>query len=265
MTGIIITGAAGRMGRSLLKCAANVKGLRVIAAVEKPGDPSIGRDAGALAGQEASGLLVADDLSTAPRADVLIDFSFHTAAAANAGLAVRRHMAVVLGTTGLTEEESKAVKRAAKRIPIVWAPNMSLGVNVLFALAGKAASILGLGYDVEITEIHHKHKKDAPSGTALKLAEEVASARKQTLAGVAVYGRHGQTGERPAGQIAVHAIRMGDVVGDHTVYLATEGERLELTHRTTNRDALAVGALRAAMWIKGKKPGLYSMKDVLGL
>ena len=142
---------------------------------------------------------------------------------------------------------------------------MSLGVNVLLALVSKAAAMLDLRYDVEITEVHHKHKKDAPSGTALKLAEAVATARKQKLANVTVYGRSGQTGERPAGQIAIHAVRMGDVIGDHTVCLATDGERIELTHRASSRDAFAVGALRAALWIKGKKPGMYSMKDVLGL
>ncbi|MEI6970245.1 MAG: 4-hydroxy-tetrahydrodipicolinate reductase [bacterium] len=265
MTGVIITGAAGRMGRAMIRCSSDIKGLRIVGAVERPGDPAIGRDAGTVAGMEPSGVTVFDNLGAIPPADVLIDFSVHTAAAANVALAVRRHMAVVLGTTGLTESEGKLVRKAAKHTPVVWAPNMSLGVNLLFALVNRAAATLGLNYDVEITEVHHKHKKDAPSGTALKLAEEVAAGRKQKLDNVAVYGRRGQTGERPAGQIAIHAIRMGDVVGDHTVCLATEGERLELTHRATSRDALALGALRAAMWVKGKKPGLYSMRDVLGL
>ena len=265
MTGIIIAGAAGRMGHALLRCMADSKNLRLVAALERADDPSIGRDAGTIAGLEKSDVIITDDFATAPQADVLIDFSSRSATAENAKIAARRGIAMIVGTTGLDEKESAAINKASRNIPIVWSPNMSLGVNVLFALVSRAAATLGTRYDVEITEIHHKHKKDAPSGTALKLAEAVATARKQKLSDVAVYGRHGQTGERPDGQIAVHAIRMGDVVGDHTVCLATDGERLELTHRATSRDAFAAGALRAAMWIKGKEPGLYSMKDVLGL
>lgn len=265
MTRIVIAGAAGRMGHALLRCAAGFRSLRVVGALDKPGDPSIGRDTGTIAGLDRSDVIVTDNLAAAPGADVLVDFSSHAATAEHAVDAARLGLAMVIGTTGLNENESAAIRNASKLVPVVWAPNMSLGVNVLFALVSKAAATLGLEYDVEITEVHHRHKKDAPSGTALKLAEEVAAARKQRIADAAIYGRRGQTGERPAGQIAVHAIRMGDVVGDHTVSLAADGERLELAHRATSRDAFAIGALRAALWIKGKKPGLYSMKDVLGL
>jgi len=186
-------------------------------------------------------------------------------AAANARAAAGLGMAMVLGTTGLDESETAAVKQAAEKIPVVWSPNMSLGVNVLFALARQAAGILGVRYDVEIVEAHHKHKKDAPSGTALRLAHEVAAGRNQDFEAAAVYGRRGQTGERPAGQIAIHSLRLGDVVGDHTISFAVDGERLELSHHATSRDAFAVGALRAAMWVAGRKPGLYDMRDVLGM
>jgi len=265
MTEVIIAGSAGRMGCALIRCAKDVKDLCVVAAVERPGDPSIGRNAGTVAGITGADVNITDDLTASPRADVLIDFSSRSATVVHAKIAAKRGIAMVVGTTGLDAKEGAAIRQAAKRVPIVWSPNMSLGVNVLFALVSRAASTLGLSYDVEITEAHHKHKKDAPSGTALRLAEETAAARRQKLADVAVYGRSGQTGERPVGQIAIHAIRMGDVVGDHTVCFATDGERLELTHRASSRDAFAVGALRAAVWLKGKKPGLFSMKDVLGL
>lgn len=265
MTGIIIAGAAGRMGRILLRCAQEFDNLRIVAALERPGDPSVGKNAGTLAGLDKPGVVISDDFTAAPQADVLIDFSARSSTVEHARIAAGRGIGMIIGTTGLDDKEAAAVRKATKRIPIVWSPNMSLGVNVLLALVSKAAAMLDLRYDVEITEVHHKHKKDAPSGTALKLAEAVATARKQKLSNVAIYGRSGQTGERPAGQIAIHAVRMGDVIGDHTVCLATDGERIELTHRASSRDAFAVGALRAALWIKGKKPGMYSMNDVLGL
>jgi len=265
MTGIVITGAAGRMGGALIRCAAAFKDLRVVGATEQDGNQAVGRDAGAVAGIGEIGVKIGETFETAPRGSVVIDFTAHAATAANARLASELGIAMVIGTTGLTDAEGEAVKRAAKKIPIVWAPNMGLGMNVLFALVRKAAETLGMRYDVEIVETHHRHKKDAPSGTALRLAGEVAAARKQDLKAVAAYGRNGQTGERPVGQIAIHALRMGDIVGDHTVSFAVDGERIELSHRATSRDAFAVGALRAAMWVAGRKPGLYDMHDVLGL
>jgi 4-hydroxy-tetrahydrodipicolinate reductase len=196
---------------------------------------------------------------------VAVDFTFHTAVPGNAAAAAAAGTALVIGTTGLDEAETAAVGKAAGKIAIVHAPNMSLGVNLLFALAGRAAEALGLEYDVEIVETHHRHKKDAPSGTALKLGECVALGRGQKLAQVVVHGREGQTGERPRGQIGMHAVRAGAVVGDHTVLFASEGERVELTHRAISRDTFAMGALRAAQWAVGRPAGLYDMKSVLEL
>jgi len=265
MTRILIAGAAGRMGLALIRCASHFKDLRVVAAIDKPGDPAIGKNAGALAGIGDTDVVIADNMKITAGAEVMVDFSFHTATTDNARKAADLGLGMVIGTTGLSDEETQAVKKASERIPIVWAPNMSLGVNVLFSLVSRAAEALGLRYDVEIIEAHHKHKKDAPSGTALQLAKEVAIARNQDLNTAAVYGRHGQTGARPDGQIAIHSVRMGDIVGDHTVNFSVDGERLELSHRATSRDAFAVGALRAAMWVARRKPGLYNMQDVLGL
>jgi len=198
-------------------------------------------------------------------AAVLVDFSFHTNVPVTAQAAAAAGRALVLGTTGLTPSEEQAIRAAAGVIPVVWAPNMSLGVNVLFALVKQAAATLGLDYDVEIDETHHRFKKDAPSGTALRLAERIAEGRNQSLGDVACYGRKGISGERPKGEIAIHALRMGDVVGDHTVTFGVAGERVELTHKASSRDAFAMGALRAAQWAAGRKPGLYDMSDVLGL
>ena len=265
MTRLVIAGAAGRMGRTLIRYAATFEELRIVGALEKAGDPALGQDAGILAGVGPMGLIILDDPRTLPAADALIDFTFHSAAPAHAALAAERRLALILGTTGLAADEEAAVRTAAKRIPVVWAPNMSLGVNVLFALVRRAAETLGLRYDVEVTEAHHRHKKDAPSGTALRLAREVAEARGQAFDRVAVYGRKGLTGERASGEIAIHALRMGDIIGDHTVSFAVDGERLDLSHRATSRDAFAMGALRAAAWAAGRQPGLYDMQDVLGL
>jgi 4-hydroxy-tetrahydrodipicolinate reductase len=172
---------------------------------------------------------------------------------------------MVIGTTGLDAAETRAVHEAARKIPIVWAPNMSLGVNLLFALVEQTSRTLGMDYDIEIIETHHRRKKDAPSGTALRLGEKAAQGRGQSLESAVTHGRCGITGDRPRGQIGMHAMRAGDAIGDHTVLFATDGERLELSHRATNRDAFAAGALRAAVWVAGRTPGLYDMKDVLGL
>jgi len=266
MTTIAIVGAAGRMGQALVRCAPRVPGLQVVAAVDRADHPQLGTDAGRLAGAAELGVrLSADVRAAAALADVLIDFSAHQAAPATAELAASLGKALVLGTTGLSDAEAAAVRAQTARIPIVWSPNMSLGVNVLFALARKAAATLGLDYDVEIVEAHHHHKKDAPSGTALGLAQEAAAGRGQNLKDVACYGRAGLVGERPRGQIGLHAVRGGDIVGDHTGYFAAESERLELTHRAGSRDCLALGALKAAAWVNGRGPALYTMKDVLGL
>jgi 4-hydroxy-tetrahydrodipicolinate reductase len=265
MNRIVIAGAAGRMGQALVRCVASSTDLQLAGATEMPGHPALGQDAGLLAGSGKSNVPVTEDLAAVLReADTLIDFTFHAAVPKNLQLAGDLSKAAVVGTTGLSEEEEAVVKGAAKGIPVVWAPNMSLGVNLLFALTQRAAAILGLDYDIEIVEMHHRHKKDAPSGTALRLAEAAAEGRNQELRDVATYGRFGITGERERGQIGIHAIRGGDVVGDHTAIFATECERVELTHRASSRDTFARGALRAAAWVKGRKPGLYDMQDVLG-
>jgi 4-hydroxy-tetrahydrodipicolinate reductase len=266
MIKVAIVGAAGRMGQALVRCSKVVTGMQVVAAVDTAACPLCGKDSGLIAGIGENGIKITHDLAAAVKdADILIDFSFHENVPVTVALATRHKKGVVIGTTGLNPEERAAVDEAARVIPIVWAPNMSVGVNLLFALVEQAARALGLDYDVEITEAHHKFKRDAPSGTALRLGEKVAQGRNQNLRDVAVFGREGLGGERPRGEIGIHAIRAADIVGEHTVLFATEGERVELTHRATSRDALAKGALQASLWLAGKKPGLYDMQNVLGL
>ena len=264
MTSIAILGAAGRMGQTLIRCAPRVPGLKVAAALESAGHAALGQDAGLLAGVGPLGVTI----TTGPArgANVVIDFTFHTAAPANLAAAVAARQAVVLGTTGLTEAEQAAIRKAAEQIPVVWAANMSLGINVLLDLVRRAAALLEAdAYDAEIVEMHHRLKKDAPSGTALALADAVAQGRSVALKDVVCHGREGITGERSRGQIGMHALRGGDVVGDHTVIFAAEGERIELSHRASSRESFAMGALRAAAWVHGRKPGLYNMRNVLGL
>lgn len=266
MTRIAVIGAAGRMGQALVRCSRQTKDLQLVAAVDQASCPVIGKDAGLIAAAGETGVPITSDLAAAARAaDTIIDFSFHEVVPLTVVQAAAQKKAVVIGTTGLNPDERSAVERAAKTIPIVWAPNMSLGVNLLFTLVERAAKALGLDYDVEITEAHHRFKKDAPSGTALRLGERVAESRGQVFRDVAVFGRAGLSGERPRGQIGLHALRAADIIGDHTVLFATEGERVEISHRATTRDAFAKGALRAAGWIANQPPGLYDMLDVLGL
>lgn len=263
MMTIAILGAAGRMGQMLLRCAKQFPNLRVTGACEQPQHPALGQDAGLLAGSGELGVRLSD---TWPAdAAVVIDFTFHTAVTANLQCAVANRQAVVLGTTGLSEEEKRCVTEAATTIPVVWAPNFSLGVNLLLDLVQRAAAVLGPAYDAEIIEMHHRLKRDAPSGTALGLAAALAAGRDIDLNAVAVYGREGITGERPRGEIGIHALRGGDVVGDHTVIFAADGERIELAHKASSREAFANGALHAAAWLEHKPAGLYSMRDVLGL
>lgn len=262
---LVILGAGGRMGQALIRCAARQPDLGLVGAVEAEHYPLLGKDAGIVAGIADIGVaLTADGRKVFHKADVLIDFSFPSATARHATIAAELKKPAVIGTTGLSPAEAEAVRKAAAHIAIVWTPNMSLGVNLLFALCRKAAGALR-DYNVEIIETHHRHKKDAPSGTALRLAEAVAAARSLKLEETAVYGRQGQVGERPAEQIGIHAVRAGDVVGDHSVLFAAEGERLELTHRASNRDCFATGALCAAEWLVSRPPGLYSMLDVLDI
>ena len=263
---IAILGAAGRMGQNLLRCACKLDGCQVVAAVERPDHPAVGAPVKEISGIRSERL--SDSLryteNWPEEAEAVIDFTFHTCVNENVENAVANNQAYVLGTTGLSDEEKRAVFAAAEQIPIVWAPNMSLGVNLLLELVRRAASVLGPDYDVEIVETHHRLKKDAPSGTALGLAEAAAEGRGVKLADVACYGRKGITGERPRGEIGIHALRGGAVVGDHTVAFIADEECVEITHKASSREAFASGAMRAAQWLLGRKPGIYSMRHVLG-
>jgi 4-hydroxy-tetrahydrodipicolinate reductase len=264
MVKVVVTGAAGRMGRENVRLVLATPGLSLHGAVERPG-AAIGQDAAALAGLPAAGVKVVDALAAAlPGADVLIDFTHFEASAAHAEACAAAGVAAVIGSTGFTPEARARVAAAARRVPVLLSPNMSLGVNVLFELVKQAAAVLGDAYDVEIVELHHKKKKDAPSGTAVKLAEVAAEALHRDPTRDLTYARHGMIGERPAREIGVQTVRGGDIVGEHTVYFCGEGERLELTHRATAREQFARGAVRAAGWLPGRAPGLYDMADVLG-
>ncbi len=266
MVRAIVTGAAGRMGGQVVRMLRSTEGFALAGAVERPG-VAPGADAGVLAGLGPLGVPVVDDLGRALEspADVVIDFTSFAASAAHAETCAGRGVPLVVGSTGFTPEAKERVRAAARRIPIVLSPNMSVGVNVLFELVRRAAGLLGDGYDVEVLEMHHRKKKDAPSGTAVRLAEVAAEALGVDPAKDLAFERHGLVGERPPRQIGVQALRGGDVVGEHTVFFAGEGERLELTHRAASREQFARGALRAARWIVGRPAGLYDMGDVLGL
>ena len=243
MTRVIITGSKGRMGKALLACASQHRELEIVAQIDQ-----------------------GDDLQTViQRGDVVIDFSSHTVTPAIAELCAGKGKAMVIGTTGHDDAEKSRITHYALRIPMVLSSNYSTGVNMLFWLTRKATEILGPGYDLEVVEMHHRLKKDAPSGTAKSLAEILAEVRKQQLPKVARHGREGIVGERTAEEIGIHSMRGGDVVGDHTVIFATAGERVELTHKASSRETFAHGALRAALWVVRQKPGLYDMQDVLGL
>jgi 4-hydroxy-tetrahydrodipicolinate reductase len=266
---VVIIGAAGRMGRTLVRLlhAQAVPGLQLAGAVDLWDAAERGQDIGLVAGVGATGIKLTSDLAeVAPGCDVAIDFSSHQGASGNATRLAGWHKPVVIGATGLNADEQKLIADAAQKIPVVHAPNMSLGVNLLFALVQAAATALkGQGYDIEIIERHHRHKKDAPSGTALGLGAAAAAGYGLELGKVSVHGREGLVGARPAQQIGFHAVRGGDFVGDHTVVFAAEGESLELSHRATSRDTFALGALRAAAWLPGRPAGLYTMQAVLGL
>ena len=255
---IAVAGAGGRMGRTLIEAISADGALALAAALDAAGSPSVGR--------EAAGVKVTSDISKAvSAADVLIDFTRPEGTMKHLDACLKHARAMVIGTTGFSDAEKKKISEAAKRIPIVMSPNFAVGVNVLFKVAESAARALGEGYDVEIVEAHHRHKVDAPSGTALKLGELIASALKTNLPAAAVHGRHGDTGERPVKQIGFHAIRGGDMVGDHTVLFIGTGERLELALRSQSRMTYATGAVRAAKWLHERPAGLYDMFDVLGL
>ena len=267
---MVLVGAGGRMGKTLVRClhTGTVPNLKLVGAVDLWDAPDHGKDIGLAAGVGELGIPLSTDLAAvAPKCDVVVDFSSHHGTAGNAVRMADWKKAWVIGTTGLSDHEKESIQKAAKEIPIMMAPNMSLGVNLLCVLLEQAGRALkGQGYDVEIVERHHRHKKDSPSGTALGLGEAVAKGLNVDLKKVSVNGRSGMAAqERSADEIGFHAVRGGDFIGDHTVIFAADGESIELSHRATSRDTFAIGALRAAAWLAGKKPGLYSMRDVLGL
>lgn len=261
-----VVGCAGRMGRTLVRTIATTDGCAVGGGSERPGNPAVGRDLGTLAGLEPLGLPVGDDPDDLFAAvDAVLDFTAPAASTAHAALAAKHGKVHVIGTTGLEVDQAAALEHAARQTAIVFAPNMSLGVNLLFALVERVARSLDSKWDIEIVEMHHRHKVDAPSGTALALGRAAAAGRGVTLDEVAVRARDGIVGARAPGAIGFATLRGGDVVGDHSVIFATEGERVELTHKAASRDIFARGAVTAALWARGKPPGLYGMKDVLGL
>ena len=263
MHSVVIFGVTGRMGQSLVRALREAPELRLGAAVASAGSPGLCRDAAA--DGPASGVLVTADVGQALNgADVALEFSTAAAVAAHAAACAERGVALLVGATGIDAPTRRLLETAAQRIAVLIAPNTSVGVAVLTRLAAAAARGLGPGFDAEIIEAHHGLKRDAPSGTALALGEAVAGARGQALTGAAVYERHGDTGPRPPQSIGFAVVRAGDIVGEHTVLFAGEGERIEITHRAGDRMIFARGALRAARWLAGRDPGLYGMGDVLG-
>lgn len=263
-----ITGVAGRMGQTLVRMVHEDEGMKLVAGTERQGGSNVGEDIGVVTRLGTRlGVVVADDLGTAidrGGAQVVIDFSSPEASVAHARLCGERGVALVVGSTGFSPEAKAEVLTQAKRIPLVMAPNMSVGVNLVMKMAAELAKVLGDGYDIEIVEAHHRMKKDAPSGTALGMAETIARAIGRGPSDFQM-SREGQVGERPGRQIGIQTVRGGDVVGEHTVLFLGDGERVELTHRATSRDQFARGALRAARWARGRDPGHYDMTDVLGL
>ena len=266
MRRIAVMGAAGRMGKNLIEAVGQAEGAQLSAAIDRPDSSLIGADAGELVAQGKLGVALVGDLSQVlDQFDVLIDFTHPSVTLKNLEICRRAGKAMVIGTTGFSPEEKQQLAAAAKEIPIVFAANFSVGVNLCLKLLDTAARVLGDEVDIEIIEAHHRHKVDAPSGTALRMGEVVAAALGRDLQKVAVYGREGQTGARERETIGFATVRAGDVVGDHTVLFAADGERVEITHKASSRMTFAKGAVRAAQWLQGRSAGLYDMQDVLGL
>lgn len=266
MINVAITGASGRMGRALIEALAASERARLHGALDRSGSPLLGLDAGEFAGVGAQNVRIHDDLALVlPTTDVVIDFTRPEATLHYLPLCVAAGTPMVIGTTGFTAEQRAAIDQAAGHIPIVLAANFSVGVNLCLKLLDLAARVLSEGYDIEIIEAHHRHKVDAPSGTALALGKAVADALGRDLAECAVYGREGITGERDPKTIGFATVRGGDIVGDHTVLFAGVGERVEITHKASSRQTFARGAVHAAQWLVGKSAGLYDMQDVLNL
>ena len=266
MLNIAVTGAAGRMGRALIAACDLNENTRLSAAIERPGNTLVGSDAGDLAGLGPLNIKVNDNLEHVVDAvDTLIDFTSPQSTLHNLEVCVKHGKSIIIGTTGFDEAGKQQISEAAKSIAVVFAPNMSVGVNLCLKLLDMAARILGDDVDIEVIEAHHRHKVDAPSGTAIRMGEVIANALGRDLAECAVYGREGITGARDRKTIGFETIRAGDIVGDHTVLFAAEGERVEITHKASSRMTFANGAVRAANWLQQQPAGLYDMQDVLGL
>ncbi|MDH4133239.1 MAG: 4-hydroxy-tetrahydrodipicolinate reductase [Gammaproteobacteria bacterium] len=266
MLRIAVSGVSGRMGRALVEACQHGAGLRLAVALDRAGSPAVGQDAGELAGLGKLGVVIRDDLQAALKDfDVLVDFTRPEAALGYLEICRKNGKKMVIGTTGFDAAGKEKISVAARETAIVFAPNMSVGVNLSFKLLELAARVLGDEVDVEIIEAHHRHKVDAPSGTALRMGEVVARSLGRDLKDCAVYGREGVTGERARSTIGFATVRGGDIVGDHTVLFAGDGERVEITHKASSRMTFAKGAVRAAGWLAGHKTGLFDMQDVLGL
>lgn len=265
-TRIAVTGAAGRMGKTLIEAVANAEGAELAAAIERPESSLVGADAGELAGIGSNGIaVVADIAAVVDQFDVLIDFTAPAATVRNVEVCRAAGRKLVIGTTGCTKDELASIHGATQSVAICMAANFSVGVNLCFKLTDLATRVLGDEVDIEIYEAHHRHKVDAPSGTALRLGQVVADALERDLDEVAVYGRQGQTGARDRQTIGFATVRGGDIVGDHTVMYAADGERVEITHKASSRMSFARGAVRAAKWLTARDQGLFDMQDVLGL
>lgn len=262
---IAIAGATGRMGRMLIETVLNSPDAQLVGALEHSACPQLGEDAGAFLGKKTGVVITSDIAQALSEAEFLIDFTRPEGTMAHLALAQKTGSKMIIGTTGLSGEQIDSLKKASANLAIVFAPNMSVGVNATFKLLEIAAKMLNEGYDIEIIEAHHRHKVDAPSGTALRIGEVIADAIGQKLDDVAVYAREGHTGERKAGSIGFATIRGGDIVGDHTVLFAGEGERIEISHKSSSRQSYAQGSLRAARFLQNQSSGLYDMQDVLGL
>jgi 4-hydroxy-tetrahydrodipicolinate reductase len=263
---IAVCGAAGRMGKTILEVCQETDGVNIGAAIEYKGSPVTGADAGEVAGIGKINVPVSDDIhAVADHFDVLIDFTVASSVAGNIEKCAQLGKRMVIGTTGLGDNEKDLIKKTSENTAIVFAPNMSIGVNLCFKLLELAVKVIGNDTDIEIIEAHHRHKKDAPSGTALRMGEVIANTLGRDLKQCAVYGREGITGERDKETIGFETIRAGDIVGEHTVMFASNGERVEITHKATSRKTFAAGAVRAACWVYNKGKGLYDMQDVLGL
>lgn len=265
-TRIAINGAAGRMGRCLIQAVEQTDGLELSAAIDRVDSSLLGADAGELAGVGKLGVAITSDVEAATvNSDVIIDFTLPEVTMALLSSCVKNQCRLVIGTTGFSLEQKAEIEQAAKQISMLLAPNMSVGVNLSLKLLDIAARVLGDDVDIEIIEAHHRHKVDAPSGTALRMGEVVADALGRDLASCAVYGREGRTGERDRNTIGFATVRAGDIVGDHTVMFAAEGERVEITHKASSRMTFALGAMRASSWLMDYQSGVYDMQDVLGL